>query len=136
MVLIAATGLGVIHFHECPIQPPIPTYLIVIGACGVISLMLAYLKNTLQEGASSQLFTVCIFCILLFSICWMVAGTFWVYSIYPPNYDSAIVERYCQRTLYLFALWFNNFVFVCVFMVFTWCMSYLLYRCVTVAFCP
>ncbi|KAL7875968.1 hypothetical protein AOLI_G00109310 [Acnodon oligacanthus] len=89
MVLMAAAGLGTIHFHECPVQPHIPTYLIVIGACGVISLILAYLKNTLHEGALSQLCTVSIFCILLFSICWMLTGAFWVYSIYPPNYDSS-----------------------------------------------
>ncbi|KAG9274313.1 hypothetical protein AMEX_G11222 [Astyanax mexicanus] len=105
MVLTATAGLGAINFHECPIQPHIPTYLIMIGACGAVSLMLAYLKNTLHEGALNQLCSICIFCILLLSTCWILMGTFWVYSIYPPNYDSSNGRHYCQRTLYLFAFW-------------------------------
>ncbi|KAK3568060.1 hypothetical protein QTP86_029255 [Hemibagrus guttatus] len=33
-------------------------------------------------------------------------GSVWIYSIYPPNYNSTVVgEPYCNKTLYLFAFW-------------------------------
>lgn len=67
-------SLGAIHFGECPTQPHIPLYLIIIGGCGLILLMLAYWNNTLCEGFWKQICMLCILCISAFSIVWFLTG--------------------------------------------------------------
>ncbi|KAF4089176.1 hypothetical protein AMELA_G00063800 [Ameiurus melas] len=136
MVLITAVGLGAIHFNECPVQSYIPIYLIIIGGCGLILLMLAYWNNTLHEGFWKQICILCILCIVVFSIIWFLTGTVWVYSIYPPSFNSSAVRHYCQRSLYLFAFWFNILCFLCVLVLIPCCICYFLYECVRTAYCP
>ncbi|MCJ8731532.1 hypothetical protein PDJAM_G00200610 [Pangasius djambal] len=72
MLLITAVGLGAMHLSECPIQPYIPIYLIIIGGCGIILLMLAYWTNTLHEGFWCQICILSIICISVFSIAWFL----------------------------------------------------------------
>ncbi|XP_029113112.1 transmembrane protein 272-like [Scleropages formosus] len=44
--------------------------------------------------------------LVAFLFCWFVTGNVWIFSVYPPNYDDTIPqEPYCDRNLYLFALW-------------------------------
>ncbi|MCI4377386.1 hypothetical protein PGIGA_G00202990 [Pangasianodon gigas] len=130
MLLVTAVGLGAIHFSECPIQPYIPIYLIIIGGCGIILLMLAYWTNTLHEGFWCQICILSIICISVFSIAWFLTGTVWIYSIYPPNFNSTAVGHYCQRTLYLFAFWFNILGFLSVVFFVPCCICYVLYECI------
>ncbi|KAF7706339.1 hypothetical protein HF521_019593 [Silurus meridionalis] len=101
MLLVTAVGLGAIHYNECPIQPHIPIYLIVIGACGLILLMLAYWMNTLREGFWKQICILCVLCLSVFSIIWLITGSVWIYSINPPNFNSSAVEDFCQKSLYI-----------------------------------
>ncbi|CAM4515607.1 unnamed protein product [Leuciscus chuanchicus] len=88
MILITATGLGTIHFHECPVQPKLPVYMTVIGATGLLSLLLMYLRNTLDDCPLARFCTAFILMLCVFIVCWFIAGTYWIYSIYPPNSDS------------------------------------------------
>lgn len=66
--------LGANHFNECPIQPYIPIYLIIIGGCGLVLLMLVYWENTLHEGFWKQICIVLILCIIVFSLIWFITG--------------------------------------------------------------
>ncbi|XP_051982931.1 transmembrane protein 272-like [Xyrauchen texanus] len=129
MVLIPATGLGTIHFHECPVQPYLPIYLTVIGASGLLSLLLLYIRNTLDDCLLARF--CCVFSLMLyiFNACWFFAGTYWIYSIYPPNYNPNSTGDHCHRTLYLFAFWFNNIGFLCLSIMFAFCLYTILYNC-------
>ncbi|XP_047657223.1 zgc:103586 isoform X1 [Tachysurus fulvidraco] len=136
MVLITTVGLGAMHYNGCPIQPHIPIYLIIIGVCGLILLMLAYCMNTLSEGFWLQICLLCILCIVIFTVIWFLTGTVWVFSIYPPNYNSSAEGHYCQRTLYLFAFWFNILCFLSVLFLIPCCICYFVYECVRRAYSP
>ncbi|KAK2830473.1 hypothetical protein Q5P01_018404 [Channa striata] len=102
MIMIAAVGIGATHLSRCPVQSYIPIYLIVLGASSLFSLSLTYTKNTWKDGAVYILSTVCVSLLHLFSFCWFIAGSVWVYSVYPPNY-SPEGDQYCHKTTYLFA---------------------------------
>ncbi|KAG9274309.1 calpain-5-like isoform X1 [Astyanax mexicanus] len=56
-------------------------------------------------------------------------GSMWIYSIYPPNYNSTLPgEPYCNKTLYQFAFWTTTvgYIVIAVLLVlgcssFLWC---------------
>lgn len=52
----------------------------------------------------------------------VLSGTYWIYSIYPPNYVPTSTGDHCHRTLYLFAFWINNLGFLCVFILSLLCL--------------
>ncbi|XP_064796562.1 transmembrane protein 272-like isoform X1 [Oncorhynchus masou masou] len=141
MFLMSAVGLGAMHLHDCPLQPYIPIYLLVIGLTSIASLLLAYLNNTLETGFLSLLCSSCIFLLQLFNLGWFITahqvhedGSEWVYSIYPPNYDTDGGEKYCQRKIYLFAFWFNSLGSICMAVVFFCGVFFIFLTCVKMAF--
>ncbi|XP_041740952.1 transmembrane protein 272-like [Coregonus clupeaformis] len=134
MLLMSAVGLGAMHLHDCPLQPYLPIYLLVIGVTSVTSLLLSYLNNTLETGFLSLLCSFCILLLQLFNIGWFITGSEWVYSIFPPNYDSNSGEKYCQRTIYLFAFWFNSLGSICMVVVFSCGVYFIFLTCVKMAF--
>ncbi len=155
--------LGTIHFQECPVQPNLPIYVTVIGATGLLSLLVMYLRNTLDDCLLARFCSAFSFTLYLFIVCWFIAGerkicyitdckkllsvqcqsniffiiylnnsetkinavlsgTYWIYSIYPPNYVPTSTGDHCHRTLYLFAFWINNLGFLCVFILSLLCL--------------
>ncbi|KTF89907.1 hypothetical protein cypCar_00042844 [Cyprinus carpio] len=66
--------LGVIHFHECPVQPNLPIYVTVIGVTGLLSLLVMYLRNTLDDGLLVRFCSAFSFTLYLFIVCWFIAG--------------------------------------------------------------
>lgn len=42
-----------------------------------------------------------------FMLCWFFIGSYWIYSIYQPNYGKD-----CDKTLYLFAFWLVTSVYL------------------------
>ncbi|KAM9386155.1 transmembrane protein 272-like [Pholidichthys leucotaenia] len=108
MVMVAAIGLGATHLGSCPVQPYIPIYLIVMGATSIISLTLTYTSGYSKQGVLFILSAL----LHVFSFCWFIAGTCWVYPIYPPNYSQG-TDPYCHRTIYLFAFVVTTLVWIC-----------------------
>ncbi|KAJ3608608.1 hypothetical protein NHX12_023140 [Muraenolepis orangiensis] len=123
MLMVTAIGLGTMHFHSCPAQPYIPIYLTVLGVSSLLLLTLTYFQSPGKQGVVSPLTTACISLLFLFNTCWLVAGTVWVYAIYPPSY-SAAEDRYCQKSVYQLAFyltslcWLFVFIFVTVTLLF------------------
>ncbi len=66
--------LGTIHFHECPVQPNLPIYVTVIGATGLLSLLLMYLRNTLNDCLLARFCSAFSFTLYLFIVCWFITG--------------------------------------------------------------
>ncbi|GAA6216340.1 transmembrane protein 272-like [Lates japonicus] len=113
IVLIAQVVVGAVYSSDCPRQPLIPVYLIVMGGgillfwcCGKCNMIFCYV-------------------ISLFYFCWFIAGNVWIYSIYEPNYNksSTQVSPYCNKTLYLFAFWTTNLTYILLGVIlFSWCL--------------
>ncbi|XP_068566706.1 transmembrane protein 272-like [Cebidichthys violaceus] len=119
MVMIATIGLGATHLGRCPVQPNIPIYLIVLGTVNLLSLSLTYSRTSWGNGMASIMCSSCTAVLHLFTFGWFIAGTTWVYPVYPPDYTPGAF-RYCHKTTYQFAfavttlVWVaTTFMFVC-----------------------
>ncbi|XP_041664541.1 transmembrane protein 272-like [Cheilinus undulatus] len=106
--MIAAIVVGGINLSNCPLQPYIPIYLIVFGVSSILSLSLSSSKS---QGESSNGSTCLMTLLHIFNLCWIIAGSCWIYPIYPPKYDSG-VDLYCHRETYLFAFGVTTLVWV------------------------
>ncbi|CAI5668935.1 unnamed protein product [Oreochromis niloticus] len=113
---IAQLIIGALNLHDCPRQPFIPIYLLVIG---VVTLLFSILQcRRIRWSACSCL-------VSLFVFCWFIAGNVWIYSVYEPSYNkTASPDMYCNKTLYLFAFWTMNLNYILLgFLLFCPCCS-------------
>ncbi|XP_049338147.1 transmembrane protein 272-like [Astyanax mexicanus] len=97
---IAQIVIGAMYLNECPKQHYIPVYLVVCGVFGIVISLLSCLscQNVICTCINGLIST--------FTVCWFISGSVWIYSIYPPNYNSTLPgEPYCNKTLYQFAFW-------------------------------
>ncbi|XP_050931536.1 transmembrane protein 272 [Lates calcarifer] len=111
---IAQLIIGAMYLHDCPRQPYIPIYLIVMG---VICLVLNWLPTMpcfpcvikYREAWGCFLFLY-----LIFLSCWFITGNVWIYSIYEPSYNETLtgMDTYCNKTLYLFAFWSTTIFYI------------------------
>ncbi|KAM4536289.1 transmembrane protein 272-like [Odontesthes bonariensis] len=113
---IANISIGAVYLNDCPQQPYIPIYLIVVGVFGLVLAVLSCLPFAPNlDGCIA-----CGACIVLnslissFLFCWFIAGNVWIYSIYEPNYNknTTNVDPYCDKTVYLFAFWTTTLVYI------------------------
>ncbi|KAJ8254786.1 hypothetical protein GJAV_G00197340 [Gymnothorax javanicus] len=117
VVPIALGMIGAFNVSNCPQQPLIPIYL---GVCGLlmVAAQLPYLSHceSWAEGNPTRrsLLKVCKVVLFLVLGAWFIAGSVWVYTIYPPNYDSSGKAEYCGKTVYLIAFWFSNLCYILV----------------------
>uniref|UniRef100_A0A3Q3IGJ1 Uncharacterized protein n=1 Tax=Monopterus albus TaxID=43700 RepID=A0A3Q3IGJ1_MONAL len=116
---VAQIAIGSVYLNDCPRQPYIPIYLIVVGVFGMVLSVLSCLPCAQEptDGTSNPLSRVCATwnsLTSLFLFCWFIAGNVWIYSIYEPNYIQAVnsTGTYCNKTLYLFAFWTTNLVYI------------------------
>ncbi|XP_042615626.1 transmembrane protein 272-like isoform X2 [Cyprinus carpio] len=116
---IAQIAIGAVYLKDCPQQHYIPVYVLV---CGVFSALLALLsclpcaRQTEEVGGQTTLGRICNVwngLVSTFLFCWMISGSVWVYSIYPPNYNQTLArDSYCNKTLYLFAFWTTTLAYI------------------------
>ncbi|CAJ1083382.1 transmembrane protein 272-like [Xyrichtys novacula] len=133
VVMVAAVALGTLYLDQCPIQPYIPIYLIVFGVSSVLCLCLTYArKSTGENSCCSMLISSCLSLMVIFKLGWFIAGSCWIYPIYPPSYSSG-TSQYCQKTTYQFAFIVTTLVWVTLaFMFICSCCVILLTCCGTV----
>ncbi|XP_053575981.1 transmembrane protein 272 [Bombina bombina] len=102
---IAMIIIGSMHVDNCPAEPKIPIYLIVAGSFHLLAFVLIPLKLAAEKVAYS------IEGILgLFSFCWFIAGSVWVFRIYQYQ------PRACNDMMYTFA--FGILIFEYIFIAF------------------
>ncbi|XP_075044813.1 transmembrane protein 272-like [Mixophyes fleayi] len=102
---IAMIIIGSMHVDNCPIEPKIPIYLIVAGVFHLVAFALLPLKlvgDRLAYAIESVM--------ALFSFCWFIAGSVWVFRIYQEN------PRRCNDLVYKFA--FGILIFEYIFLAF------------------
>ncbi|KAK2860449.1 hypothetical protein Q7C36_004615 [Tachysurus vachellii] len=103
---IAQIFISAKYLMECTQQNYIPVYLLVSGVLNMAILLLACLPCGQNDRVLKYLSGIWTSLASVFTFCWVIAGSVWIYSIYPPNYNSTVVGKpYCNKTLYLFAFW-------------------------------
>ncbi|XP_044196934.1 transmembrane protein 272-like [Thunnus albacares] len=107
---IAQLAVGAMYKNDCPQQPYIPIYLMVMGIITLLSLFSTVACN----ASSGSLGKVCSGLVSLFLFCWFIAGNVWIYSIYEPNYDKTTtgMKLYCDKTVYQLAFWTTNLIYI------------------------
>ncbi|MFT7796373.1 hypothetical protein Z043-123345 [Arapaima gigas] len=114
---IAQITIGSLYLKDCPQQNYIPIYLVVSGVFSITLSLFSCLPCTqesegVEQGPLTSLCTAWNSLVSLFLFCWFIAGNVWIYSIYPPNYNSTSSALYCDKTLYLFAFWTTTLVYI------------------------
>ncbi|XP_078234316.1 transmembrane protein 272-like isoform X2 [Pogona vitticeps] len=100
---ISGIVLGAVYLDQCPRQPLVPIYLMLLSIVVLLLLGLSCVpcgNGTDQQSALTRHLRAVT---LLFLCAWFIAGSVWVYSIYPPDYESVGQPSFCHRTLFLFA---------------------------------
>ncbi|KAM3590888.1 uncharacterized protein V6R79_018351 [Siganus canaliculatus] len=106
---VAEITMGALYLDECPREPYIPIYLMVLGIFGLTNLL--FFARTPEDNSSCKIFQIVL---SLAHLGWFIAGNVWIYSIYEPNYnkDPASTDLYCNKTLYLFAFWITTLSYI------------------------
>ncbi|XP_056877354.1 transmembrane protein 272-like isoform X2 [Takifugu flavidus] len=99
--VIVISIVGAKHLDQCPIQPNIPMYLIVMGVIILLALLLTYTRTMFENPLVFAVATGCMVFLHFHNFCWLIAGSVWIYSLYPPNYNPE--NLYCHKTTYQFA---------------------------------
>ncbi|KAM4617417.1 transmembrane protein 272-like [Discoglossus pictus] len=100
---IAMIVIGSIHIDDCPVEPKIPIYLIVAGVVYVVGFTIIPLKKVTEASVYTTEGILA-----LFSFCWFITGSVWVFRIYQDN------PRGCNDTVYNFA--FGILIFEYIFL--------------------
>ncbi|XP_063294555.1 transmembrane protein 272-like [Pelobates fuscus] len=100
---IAMLIIGSMHVDNCPAEPNIPIYLIVAGVFHLLGFALSPLKFVAEKVAYAIGGVIG-----LFSFCWFIAGSVWVFRIYQYN------PRACNDMVYKFA--FGILIFEYIFL--------------------
>ncbi|KAF7706340.1 hypothetical protein HF521_019594 [Silurus meridionalis] len=90
---IAQISIGTIYLKECTQQNYIPVYVLVSGVFSLCLTLLSCLPFS-QKDSPGLNFLCSIWNSLVsgFILCWFIAGSVWIYSIYPANYNSTVVH--------------------------------------------
>ncbi|KAM3591308.1 uncharacterized protein V6R79_026439 [Siganus canaliculatus] len=106
---VAEITVGALYLDECPREPYIPIYLMVLGIFDLTDLLFYARKP--EDNSACKIFQIVF---SLAHVSWFIAGNVWIYSIYQPNYnkDPASTDLYCNKNLYLFAFWITTLVYI------------------------
>ncbi|XP_022099196.1 uncharacterized protein LOC110983874 [Acanthaster planci] len=120
VVSVSMVAVGAIYKDDCLLEPKIPIFLIVTGACyfpeTLIALVVWYRRVGHPEDKKSSLCRVVSvlqrigLCLLLL---FMIVGNVLVYGNYPPGDDEASND-YCYEPLYYLAFWLMTATFIAV----------------------
>ena len=104
---------GAKYIDECPVENSIPIHLIVLGSvclfctCCVGGTRYKTHNQILDQEAEPSVNPLRLL-LDLFLSAWFICGYVWIYRNYEPNCDDPESAEYCNKTLYLFALWVNT----------------------------
>ncbi|KAM6453360.1 transmembrane protein 272 isoform 2-T2 [Liasis olivaceus] len=103
VLAVAGIVIGIVYFGQCPQQPPLPVYVVILGIVTLLLLFLSCIPCGDGTNRPSTLLSCFRAAGFLLLCAWFIAGNVWVYSIYPPDYEAVGQPNFCQRTLFLFA---------------------------------
>ncbi|KAM9501204.1 transmembrane protein 272-like isoform 2-T6 [Clarias gariepinus] len=124
--------MGAKYLNECTKENYIPVYVLVSGVFSLLMALLTCLPCGQKDNSTLKcLCSIWHILVSSFTFCWFIAGSVWIYSIYPPNYNSTLVDvPYCNKTLYLFAFWTTTLMYILLAVVFMCGCCYLICLCV------
>jgi len=117
LVPIIPITFGAVFINDCPVQPMIPIWFIVIGAFGMISSLLELFVVLRGEHHTKTIKLIRL--IHIFLPIWFIVGCCYVYGNYEPDYDApvggiipGVSYDYCHYTLYTACFWYITSLFI------------------------
>lgn len=118
------------YLEDCPLQPRLPTFLIIGGLSGLLKSILLLIENVVKKNSAAissrirhshaviGIWSVTNLIFNIFILCWVIAGSFWIYSIYQETTSDGYAN--CNVTLYKFSFSSVTCSYVLVILVFAW----------------
>ncbi|CAB3366596.1 Hypothetical predicted protein [Cloeon dipterum] len=104
VVPFAMVVVGTLYYHDCPVEPKIPLFLVVGGAITLINNFPLDRADPNNEVTAPQRKSSLRAFLTLFSFTWFVLGSFWVYKQYKPSFNPENHD-FCHPTVYMLAFW-------------------------------
>lgn len=76
--------IGATHLDNCPLQPWIPIYLIVLGGASIFALSLTYSTRIWDDGCPGVMSYCCTAFLHFFTFCWIIAGKKIAREVFMP----------------------------------------------------
>ncbi|CAF0812767.1 unnamed protein product [Adineta steineri] len=120
--------IGVKYINDCPAQPNLPIYLLVVGSMGLVRVLnllwKQFRRRRLRKLEGIELdqeeetdsngsgFTDAV--LNLFLLAWFIVGQFWTWNSFMPNFEFGLEnpDKYCHRNVYIFTLVHIGLVYV------------------------
>lgn len=114
---------GVKYLNDCPIQKKVPVYLLVGGCFGMLKVIGTIWRNIQNrrydnvdsfydahegDGAfATKTYRIMDMLISTFLFAWLIAGTYWVFTIWQPHFHQLLHEpsNWCDKNVYMFAVY-------------------------------
>lgn len=121
MCCISLTGVK--YLNDCPRQKKVPVYLLVGGCFGMLKVLGTMWRNIQYrryddmdsfydahsgDGAfATKTYRMMDMIISTFLLGWLIAGTYWVFSVWEPHYKQLLHEpsNWCEKHVYMFAVY-------------------------------
>lgn len=126
IVPIAMVIIGGMNINNCPVEPWIPIWLIVMGCCSigksVLNILYRAKRRFIDEDVNDPHANVkpnpFDGLISMFLLAWFIAGCVWVYRTPTPSSVPG-GTLYCDSTTYQFAYWLLLITFIIVGLIMT-----------------
>ncbi|KFM78331.1 hypothetical protein X975_18212, partial [Stegodyphus mimosarum] len=107
-------AIGSVFMYSCPAEIMIPVFLVVGGSAFLFSVvLLRKLSKLAKQSESDEICYKKSFLVALIGqLGWFVAGCYWIYGAYEPDYYNEDSSQYCHKTLYQFSFWLLNSIFL------------------------
>ena len=96
---------GCFYIHQCPAQPRIPVYLIVMGILLVLTTMTLYCIFFLSTGCVTSCRNhkeIILFVMVLFDLIWLAIGSIWTLGIVNTvTFKDPTLPTFCDKSLYV-----------------------------------
>ncbi|CAF2005570.1 unnamed protein product [Rotaria magnacalcarata] len=106
--------MGSTNMSECPIEPLIPIYLVVISTINLVMIILTTIAiilhmRKIDEDILAFFYVnssaIVILILQLFSFIWLIFGSVWTFDIYNDvQYSQINQNNYCKSSLYKYTI--------------------------------
>lgn len=135
---VAMLAIGIVHLNNCPLEPKIPVWLIVLGITGLINCLIRLTTSIIiqlrfRKGKSVifheplPIFLVTTL-IGIFIFIWFCLGNAWVFNVKSTQQSNdKSSNTYCNQICYDFAFWSIISLWIVVCLIFLFLVGLALY---------